>query len=90
MKEAHSSLTLVNKLVECVLPVGPGLSPHDGPGLVVDSLATAGHVFPITLHVPLLEIGRKSVQVLETGSIWTVPQMSIIIIYNSTWSILIQ
>ena len=32
----------------------------------------------------------KNILLSMNGSVWTVPQMSIIIIYNSTWSYLIQ
>ena len=45
--------TLVDELVEGVLPVGAGLPPDDGAGVVVDAGALVGDVLPVGLHVPL-------------------------------------
>ena len=49
----------MNELVECVLAIGPRLTPHYGPGAVVHLVLRPHHVLPVTLHVPLLEIGRE-------------------------------
>jgi len=35
-------------------------------------------------------VDAAAVTFIETAPQWTVPQLSIMIIYNSTWSILIQ
>ena len=52
---------LVNKLIECVLAIGSRLAPDYRPGAVVDLITRPYHVLPVTLHVPLLEIGREPV-----------------------------
>ena len=50
-----------------MLAVGARLAPDDGAGLIVDSLAVSVHRFAVALHVALLEVGRKSMQVLVIG-----------------------
>lgn len=45
--------TLVDELVEGVLPVGPRLAPHDRPGVVLDPGAIFGDVLPVRFHVAL-------------------------------------
>jgi len=45
--------TLMDELVEGVLPVGAGLAPHDGPGVVFDPGAIFSDGLSIGLHVPL-------------------------------------
>lgn len=46
-------VTLVDQLVEGVLPVGPGLTPHDWSGVILDTGAVFGDVLPVGLHVAL-------------------------------------
>ncbi len=55
---------LVYKLIKRVLSVGAGFSPNYRPGMVIDGFAIAIYVFPVALHIPLLKIGRETVQVL--------------------------
>lgn len=55
----------MNKLVECVLPVCAWLSPDNWAGLVVAFLTAPGNILPIALHIALLEVGGKSVHVLQ-------------------------
>eukprot|EP00756_Hemistasia_phaeocysticola_P006610 Hpha_TRINITY_DN13917_c0_g2::TRINITY_DN13917_c0_g2_i1::g.35451::m.35451 len=55
---------LVDELVERVLPVSARLAPDDGPGGPAGGGSVAGHKLPVGLHVTLLEVGRKAVQVL--------------------------
>lgn len=50
--------TLVDKLVEGMLAIGPWLPPHNGARLVVHTSAGLGDVLPIGLHVAL-EQGQK-------------------------------
>lgn len=50
--------TLVDKLVEGMLAVGPWLPPHNGARLVVHTSAGLGDVLPIGLHVTLKQ-GQK-------------------------------
>lgn len=50
--------TLVDKLVECMLAVGPWLPPHNGACLVVHPGTGLGDVLSIGLHVAL-EGGQK-------------------------------
>lgn len=57
--------TLVDELVEGVLPVGPGFAPHDGTRVVVHAAAVFGDVLPVGLHVAL--------ETRETASDWTSP-----------------
>lgn len=45
--------TLVDELVEGVLPVGPGLPPHDGSSVVPDPASIFGDVLPVGFHVAL-------------------------------------
>src|SRR5437870_3511863 len=55
---------LMDQLVEGVLAVGSRLAPVDGAGLVGDFRPIKGDVFAVALHRQLLQIGRKSLQVL--------------------------
>src|SRR5690606_31442602 len=59
--------TLMDKLIKGMLSVGAGLAPDDGPGLVIHRMAFAVYVFAIALHITLLEISGKAVQVLVVG-----------------------
>ena len=52
----------MNELVESMLPIGARLTPHYGPGAVVHLVPSPHHVLPVTLHVPLLEVGREPEQ----------------------------
>ena len=47
------TLTLMNELVEGMLAVSTGLSPHNRSSRVVHTSPLAGHRLPIGLHVPL-------------------------------------
>ena len=58
---------LVNQLIERMLPVRPGFTPIDRPGIVVDLFAIQSDVLAVTLHRQLLQISRKSFQVLLVG-----------------------
>jgi len=49
----NSDITLVDELVEGVLPVGPWLPPHDWSCVVVHTAAILGDVLPVRLHVAL-------------------------------------
>lgn len=57
---------LVDKLVECMLTVGPWL-PTQWACLVVNPGSRLGDVLSIGFHVTLLEIGSKAVHVLVIG-----------------------
>src|SRR3984885_2557401 len=52
--------SLVDQLVERVLPVGSRLAPVNGAGVVVDALAFEGDVFPVAFHGELLQVGGKA------------------------------
>lgn len=58
---------LVDELVECVLTTGSWLSPHARGNLVVQMDTYLDDVLPTGLYVTLLEVNRKTVQVLVTG-----------------------
>jgi len=47
------ALTLMNELVEGMLAVSTGLSPHNRSSGVVHTSPLAGHRLPVGLHVPL-------------------------------------
>lgn len=47
-----------------MLPIGTGLSPNNGTGLNLDSLAVVVNVLAVGLHVALLKVGSKAVHVL--------------------------
>lgn len=47
------TFTLMDELVEGVLPIGSWLSPHDRPSVVVYTFPVISDVFPIWLHVTL-------------------------------------
>ena len=61
--------TLMNQLIESMLSIGSRLSPNNWSSLIVDTLSTTSHIFPITLHVTLLEISRKPMHILEINII---------------------
>src|SRR5690606_42166308 len=56
--------TLVDQLVESMLPVGAGLSPDNGSGGVIHFFALSAGILAVTFHISLLEISCKAVQVL--------------------------
>lgn len=58
---------LMNQLVERMLSVGAGFSPHDWTSVEVHSLSGLGHTLAVTFHIALLEIGGKAVQILIVG-----------------------
>lgn len=53
IKTTPGDVTLVDELVEGMLPIGAGLAPHDWSGVVVDAGSILGDVLPVGLHVPL-------------------------------------
>src|SRR5262245_472974 len=55
---------LVNQLVEGMLPVRSRLAPVDLTRVVVDSSSLERDVLAVALHRQLLEIGRKTLQIL--------------------------
>lgn len=55
----------MNELVKSMLAVRPWFAPNDGPCLVGTPLTTPGDVFPVAFHISLLEVGSKSVHVLQ-------------------------
>src|SRR6185436_15560687 len=59
--------SLMNQLIEGVLAVGSRLSPINRAGIVAGFGPVEGDVFAIALHRQLLEISRKSFQVLLVG-----------------------
>lgn len=56
--------TLVDQLVESVLAVGTALTPDDWASLVVDSRAVLGDALTVGLHVTLLEVIGKLLEIL--------------------------
>ena len=59
--------SLMNQLIESVLPVGSRFTPHNRTGRVVCRLARASYVLAVRFHVPLLEISSKTVKILVIG-----------------------
>src|SRR5690606_4009257 len=55
---------LVNKLIKRVLAVGTGFTPDDRAGLVQYGIPVPVDRLPVAFHIPLLEIGSETVQVL--------------------------
>ena len=58
----HQLRTLVNELKEGVLPVGAGLSPDNGSGVVVHGYPVTGHPLAVAFHICLLQIGGQQTQ----------------------------
>src|SRR5437763_5290800 len=58
---------LVDELVECMLPICAGLSPDDGPGLVVHLPALQINMLSVTLHIKLLKVGTETVEIMVIG-----------------------
>ena len=56
--------TLVDQLVERVLPVGAGLAPVDRAGVIRHDLAVERDTLAVALHRQLLEVGREALQVV--------------------------
>src|SRR4029434_4212673 len=63
----NKARALVDQLIERMLPVRSRFTPIDRPGIVVDLFAIQSDVLAVTLHRQLLEISRKSFQVLLVG-----------------------
>ena len=55
----------MDELVEGMLSVRSRLSPHDGAGAVVHTVAAARDGLAVALHVSLLEVGCETVHVLK-------------------------
>ncbi|MNT52804.1 hypothetical protein D3C72_1898450 [compost metagenome] len=53
--------SLVDQLIKSMLSVCSRFTPNDRSCLVVYTLAIPVYIFPIALHIPLLEIGCKTV-----------------------------
>lgn len=64
--------TLVDELVECMLAIGPWLSPYNGARLVVHTDAGLGDVLPIGLHVTL-ECRHRSFMHCAPSPAWVAP-----------------
>ena len=63
---SHTKAYLVNQLVECMLAIGARFAPHNGAGGVrVHCVARARDALAVALHVPLLEVGGKAMEVPE-------------------------
>src|SRR5207247_10221162 len=56
--------SLVDQLIEGVLTVGAGLAPDDGTSRKVHGQAVAPDALAVALHVALLKVGRKTMQIL--------------------------
>jgi len=56
--------TLVDELIEGVLPICAGLPPDDGSGGVLQGIACAADALTVAFHVALLEVSRKVFQIL--------------------------
>lgn len=54
----------MDQLVERVLAVGTALTPDDRASLVIDSRAVLGNALTVGLHVTLLEVVGKLLEVL--------------------------
>lgn len=54
----------MDQLVESVLAVGTALTPDDRASLVIDSRAVLGNALTVGLHVTLLEVVGKLLEVL--------------------------
>ena len=59
--------SLMDQLIEGVLPVRPGFPPDDRARLVANFTATPVNELSIALHIPLLKVGWKAVHVLVIG-----------------------
>src|SRR5690349_14618920 len=55
---------LMDQLIKSMLPIRSRLSPDHRAGGIRNRLVVAIHILSIALHIPLLEIRRKPVQVL--------------------------
>ena len=55
---------LVKQLIKGMLTIGTCLSPHNGSGFVINRLAIPPRGLPIGLHISLLQICRKTIQIL--------------------------
>src|ERR1700678_2773203 len=56
---------LMNELVKRVLPVGSRLTPDDRPGLVGHGLAVEIYVLAVALHLQLLQVSRKALEIVR-------------------------
>ena len=57
--------TLMNELIKCMLTICTRLSPDYRACSIVNTLTTSGNAFSITFHIPLLEVGCKSMHILK-------------------------
>src|SRR5271166_1300662 len=56
---------LMDELVKRVLPVGSRFTPDDRPRLVAHGLAVEVHVLAVALHLQLLQVSRKALEVVR-------------------------
>ena len=59
--------SLMDELVECVLPVGSRLPPDDRSGLIVHRPALQIDMLAIALHIELLQVGRQAPEIMVIG-----------------------
>ena len=57
--------SLMNKLIESVLPVSSWLSPDNRPRFIIHKFSISIHGLTIALHITLLKVSRKTVKILR-------------------------
>ena len=60
--QRHNVCTLVQELIEGVLPVGAGFTEDNGAGRVVDRLAKAVDMLAVGFHIELLQMCREAAE----------------------------
>src|SRR4029453_261333 len=60
----NESRSLMNQLIERMLAVCAWFAPIDGAGIIGDFVTIERDMFAVALHRQLLQVGRKSLQVL--------------------------
>src|SRR5690606_20985099 len=60
----NEACTLMNQLIKRMLPIGARLAPYDRTRGIGDSPARTVDRLAVALHIALLEISRKSMQIL--------------------------
>ena len=59
--------TLMDQLIERMLPIGTGFAPDHGSGMPFHRLTVTVHAFPVAFHISLLEISGKTMHILVIG-----------------------
>ena len=59
--------SLMNQLIEGMLPIRPGFAPNHRASLIVHFTPAPVNELSIALHIPLLKVGWEAVQVLVIG-----------------------